>query len=112
MTPALSHSYTAQRNTAGTKSTRCTSSVREQRREQGHAHEEAVAGLAEVGGAWVGVDLRADLVDPGQRMQHDRVGAQARHQGAIDHVAAAGPPVRVEARKALLLHPRLVEHVD
>src|SRR4051812_36327412 len=89
-----------------------TSLSGEQRREQGHAHEEAVAGLAEVGGAWVGVDLRAYLVDPGRGMQHDRRGARASHRGVIDHVAAGGPPVRVEARKALLLHPRLIEHVD
>lgn len=53
----------------------CNSSAsgREEGFEEGHADEEAVAGLAEVGGAGVGVNGGVDLPDARERVQQDGV---------------------------------------
>src|SRR5579859_7973787 len=56
--------------------------------QQRHPDEQAVAGLPEVGGARVGVDLRRDLVHPRQRVHDDRILAQPRHRFAVDAVDA------------------------
>src|SRR5579859_8011531 len=56
--------------------------------QQRHPDEQAVAGLPEVRGARVGVDLRRDLVHPRQRVHHDRILAQPRHRFAVDAVDA------------------------
>ena len=80
--------------------------------QQRHADEDAVVGLAEVGGAGIGVDLGGDLVDAGQWVEQDGVRVEASHGGGVDDVLAAGGFVLLDGGEPFLLDSRLVDDVD
>lgn len=79
--------------------------------EEGHADVDAAVGLAEVGGARVGVDVRGDLVDAGERVEDDGVGLEEGEGVAGDEVDAAGGGVLLRGSEALALDTGLVDDI-
>ncbi len=57
--------------------------------EERHPDVNAVPGLPEVGGPWIGVDLRSDLINARERMHDDRVLGKEIKRLAVDRVDAS-----------------------
>mmetsp|Transcript_37204 Transcript_37204/g.80995 ORF Transcript_37204/g.80995 Transcript_37204/m.80995 type:complete len:294 (-) Transcript_37204:186-1067(-) len=77
-----------------------------------HANEEAVLGLPEVRRAGVRIHLLRDLVKAREGVHDDGVLPHDVHDGLVDDVLAARLLVLLRAvLEALLLDPRLVQHV-
>mmetsp|Transcript_2562 Transcript_2562/g.6045 ORF Transcript_2562/g.6045 Transcript_2562/m.6045 type:complete len:225 (-) Transcript_2562:399-1073(-) len=82
--------------------------------EECHPDVEPVPGLPEVGRPGVVVDLLGDFVHAGQRVHEDGPRPHVAHQGAVhrEGAARAGVVIRLgPVQVALLLDPRLVQHV-
>eukprot|EP00117_Sycon_ciliatum_P022232 scpid5447/ scgid19239/ len=91
--------------------TPCQSRYAKNHSEECHAHIHSILGLAEVGGAWVGVDGRTDLVNTRQRV-HDNhllfgLGQNLRSQ----HIAASDLIILLGRREALALNARHVQDI-